>query len=285
MTNLEEVIKCGLGPARVLKSPVRLRFLGLTLIVLTVAFNRPLLELVRYSQKDELYSHVVLMPLISAYLVWNRRRELISGSDMKVGSGWLMGMAGLLALAGYILGLSAGWTPQQTDALSILVFAFVCMVNASCFLAAGKANAPKLVFPLGLLFLMVPLPTGIEKLITSFLQVASADVSYVLLKLTGTPILRDGLVFILPGLPIAVAEECSGIRSTLVLFITSLLAGHLFLRSPWRKWVLALAIVPIGIIRNGFRIAVISSTTAYVDRAIIDLPPHHKGVPLFFVLS
>src|SRR5436190_22517396 len=89
----------------------------------------------------------------------------------------------------------------------------------------------------------------------------------------------------LPGLPIAVAEECSGIRSTLVLFITSLLAGHLFLRSRWRKSVLALAIVPIGILRNGFRILVISWTTIYVNRGIIDGPLHHKGGPLFFVLS
>jgi exosortase/archaeosortase family protein len=99
------------------------------------------------------------------------------------------------------------------------------------------------------------------------------------------PVLRDGLSFKMPGLTIKVAEECSGVRSTFVLFITSLLAGHLFLRTRWKKIVLVLLILPIGVLRNAFRITTISWLTVNVDSGIIDSALHHRGGPIFFVLS
>jgi exosortase/archaeosortase family protein len=93
------------------------------------------------------------------------------------------------------------------------------------------------------------------------------------------------LAFQLPGLRIFVAEECSGIRSTLVLFITSLLASHLFLRTRWRKIVFVLMVFPIGVFRNALRITSISWLTVNVDSGIIDSAFHHRGGPIFFVLS
>ena len=69
------------------------------------------------------------------------------------------------------------------------------------------------------------------------------------------------------------------------LFITSLLAGHLFLRSPWKKTALALAVVPLAILRNGFRIFTIGMLCVHVDPAMIKSPVHTRGGPLFFVLS
>jgi exosortase len=158
------------------------------------------------------------------------------------------------------------------------------MAAVSTFLL-GKANFERAAFPVGFLFLMVPLPEAAVRSFTLFLQHASANAAYVLISMTGTPVFRDGLVFTLPGLELVVAEECSGIRSTLVLLITSLLAGHLFLRKPWGKWMLAMAVVPIGILRNGFRIMTISWLTVNVDHGIIDGPIHHQGGPFFFVLS
>jgi exosortase/archaeosortase family protein len=89
----------------------------------------------------------------------------------------------------------------------------------------------------------------------------------------------------LPGIVIQVAQECSGIRSSLVLFITSLLASYLFLKSPWRRAVLVSLVIPLAILRNGFRILVIGLLCVYVGPQMINSVIHHRGGPLFFALS
>jgi exosortase/archaeosortase family protein len=70
-----------------------------------------------------------------------------------------------------------------------------------------------------------------------------------------------------------------------VLFITSLLASHLFLKSPWRRIVLVAFVIPLGIVRNGFRILVIGLLCVHIGPYMIDSVIHHQGGPLFFALS
>lgn len=61
-----------------------------------------------------------------------------------------------------------------------------------------------------------------------------------------------------------VAPQCSGIRSSLVLFITSLIGGYLFLRSPWRRFALAAFVLPLALLRNGFRVFVLGQLCVQV---------------------
>ena len=75
------------------------------------------------------------------------------------------------------------------------------------------------------------------------------------------------------------------IRFLMVLFITSLLAGRLFLRSPWKRAVLCLVVIPLALLRNGFRIFVLGELCAHIGPEMIDSPVHHHGGPLFFALS
>jgi exosortase/archaeosortase family protein len=84
---------------------------------------------------------------------------------------------------------------------------------------------------------------------------------------------------------ITVAQECSGIRSTWVLIITSLLASYLFLRSPWRRALLVAIVVPLGVARNAFRILVLALLCVHEGPHMIDSPLHHRGGPIFFALS
>ena len=97
--------------------------------------------------------------------------------------------------------------------------------------------------------------------------------------------LRDGTIFQLPGIVIEVAQECSGIRSSWVLFITSILASYLFLQSPWRRVLLVAFVIPLGIARNGFRILVIGLLCVHVGPQMINSVIHRQGGPLFFALS
>ena len=81
------------------------------------------------------------------------------------------------------------------------------------------------------------------------------------------------------------AEECSGIRSFLALTITGVLAGHLLLRTGWARGTLALAILPIAIVKNAVRIVVLSLLAIHVDKSFITGSVVHSrgGIPLFFV--
>jgi exosortase C (VPDSG-CTERM-specific) len=140
-------------------------------------------------------------------------------------------------------------------------------------------------FAVVFLIFLVPLPTAWENAIEIFFQYTSAEAAALLFAVTGSSVFRDGLVFQLPGITIQVAQECSGIRSSLVLFITSLVAGHMFLQSPWRRAALTLVVIPLAIVRNGFRIYTIGWLCVHVSPTMIDSAIHRHGGPLFFALS
>lgn len=223
-------------------------------------------------------------------------------------------IAGLVLIIGYGIARFTGLALPYVDRIAWQMASFACFVIAIVLAHRGFTaypTAPALpislpqlkpvlgpqspvlvqrsnhysLFPLLFLFFLVPIPTPVENALEIFFQHASAEVSEWFFGLTGTPQFRAGLTFQLPGLRIEVAQECSGIRSSFVLFITSLLAGHMFLRAPWRRWFLAAFVVPLGIIRNAFRIVSISLLTIHLDAKIIDGPLHHRGGPIFFLLS
>ena len=86
------------------------------------------------------------------------------------------------------------------------------------------------------------------------------------------------------ALDVEVAEQCSGIRSGLSLFITSLLMGHIFLRSPWRRLWLVLAAFPITIFKNGLRIVTIYWLTIHPSMGSLTVWVHrYGGIPFSFL--
>ena len=192
-------------------------------------------------------------------------------------------MAGLAVL---IVWLAAGMPARPAEnylAPVILTFLFLFAGVISWFL--GREFLKTFAFPLALLVFFIPVPTFLRDGIDVFLQHGSAAVANALFAVSGLPFYRDGLLFHLPGITIQVATECSGIHSTIALLITSLLAGYVFLRKPWSRALLALVVIPLALLRNGFRIFVIGQLCAQIGPQMIDSPIHHRGGPLFFTLS
>lgn len=259
---------------------------GVGLGVLLVAFGWPLFELFRYAYRSDVYSYILLMPFVTAYLVWQKRREL-AASLGSPSAGWVVFAAcAALLLGGYGIARTEVWQPSENDALTIVTLAFVCSLVAVCLYACGGAATRLLAFPLALLAVFLPpAPDVVLNGLTVFLQHASAEVAYGFLLVSGTPVLREGLVFHLGSIVLEVAEECSGIRSSLVLVITSLLAGHWFLQSPWKRAVLTFAVIPLGVIRNAFRIFTLAMLCEHIDPEMIHSAIHQRGGPVFFALS
>jgi exosortase len=140
-------------------------------------------------------------------------------------------------------------------------------------------------FPLFFLAFMIPLPEAAVDFLENASKEASAEVANWLFLISGTPVLRAGAVFQLPGITIEVAKECSGIRSSLVLVITSLLAANMFLHTTWRRALLVCAVIPLGLLRNGLRILVISLLCVHIGPQMINSVIHRRGGPVFFVAS
>jgi exosortase C (VPDSG-CTERM-specific) len=154
-----------------------------------------------------------------------------------------------------------------------------------CGLFVGGETFRAMRFPLCFLVFVVPFPTLVQNGLESFLQRGSALAAYGMYQLSGTPVFYHDLNFQLPGFALQVAPECSGIHSSLVLFLTSLVAGHLFLRSPWKRGILALAVLPLGLVRNGFRIFAIGQLCIHIGPQMIHSVFHRDGGPIFFALS
>jgi exosortase len=136
-----------------------------------------------------------------------------------------------------------------------------------------------------MLLLSIPIAPAIVEVAEVALQRGSADVTHVLFRLTATPVFRQDLIFSLPGLTIEVAEECSGIRSGISLLITALVLSYLFLRAGWTKACFILLTVPIAIVKNAARITILSLLGVYVSPDYLHGPLHHRGGPLFSILS
>jgi exosortase/archaeosortase family protein len=96
---------------------------------------------------------------------------------------------------------------------------------------------------------------------------------------------QDETVLAMPGLTIEVAKECSSIRSSFMLVVTSMVMAHVLLRSVAGKVVVVLAAIPLSIVKNGLRVFTLSAISVYVDPAILNSPLHHQGGIVFLAVA
>lgn len=263
------------------------RFWPMALLV-TGVFALPLWELVRLSLKSELHSHLLLIPVVSWY-VWRfldeKKPAAANKASKRISSGAMFaGGLGLAATAFYFCLRSTQRLPV-TEYLWAGVLGYLLMLLAAGLSTVGWGRLRGHQFSIWFLVFFIPLPLAVTDLMSVALQHGSAEVTDWMLQLSGLPVLRENLEFRLPGLTIRVAEECSGVRSTLVLFITSLIAGRMFLQTGWRRAALALLTIPLGLLRNAARITVLGWLSVNVDPGVIHGPLHHQGGPIFFALS
>jgi len=261
---------------------VRTRGYVLYVAVVALLFLAPLARLMQHAAVSDLHSHILLVPLIAGYLLYDRRHSLPPAGRPSAGGAVLGGGIGLAALAAGI-----GWRESLSvnDYLALMSFAFVSLVAAGGFLLLGARWMAAAGLPVAFLGFLVPLPDAAVRWLEGASTIASAEAAALYFSIAGTALVRHGTVFELPGIVLEVARECSGIRSSWVLFITSVLASHLFLDSPWRRLVLVAFVIPLGVLRNGFRVFVIGMLCVRIGPHMIDSAIHRQGGPLFFALA
>jgi len=251
------------------------------LVILCGAFALYLRELTAFAAHSQVHSYILLIPLVTAYLIYIRWKHLSRELSSSWGYALLSAAAGIGALLASQYFIDLG----QNDYVTLIALSFFCFVIAGIFLFLGNKWARSAMFPLFFLAFMIPLPEAAVDLLENASKQASAEVANWLFLISGTPFLRNGTLFQLPGITITVAKECSGIRSSLVLVITSLLAANMFLHTTWRRALLVCAVIPLGLLRNGFRVLVISLLCVHIGPDMINSVIHRRGGPVFFALS
>jgi exosortase len=253
-------------------------------IALFAGMSNVLRDLVAYASGWSKHnaSQVLIVPLITATLIFLSRKTIFRHVQYDIGWGALIMLVGgsLLAFA-----QTRNLNLEEGDELAFTLFPVLVIWWGGFVLFYGVRAFKESLFPLLFLLFCLPIPSALMNASISFLQHASADVAYVILKITGMPIYRDDVIFTLPGLTVEVAPECSGIRSAISLVILSLLTGNMALHSWQRKLVLVLAAIPVSIFKNALRISTLSFLAIHIDHRILTSRLHREGGIPFFVAA
>jgi exosortase len=255
---------------------------GLWILSCLAIFWATATELLHYSMGNDNASHIVLIPVIAAWLIYLEQKRIFQTTNFDYVPGAVLTAVGIFA-ALFTMRAGAGWSP--TDRLTGYTLALVTLLIAGFVTIFGRRAARDGRFSLLFLFLMVPLPDAMLDYFIYWLQKGSADIAEMIFDLAGVPALRDGFVFHLAHLSIEVAKECSGIRSSIALLILALLVGHLFLRTFWKQALFVTLGLVIMIVKNGIRIATLTILAQYVDSSFLFGRLHREGGIVFFLIG
>src|SRR5713226_3626507 len=223
------------------------------------------------------YTHILLIAPLSVALIYLERNTLRVPFERTLRAG-----ASLLT-TGLLMRVVAGWGAAMPNdvRLSLNILALVVWWLGSVIFCFGTRAFRSFLFPLCFLFLIVPIPESALNWTIEWLQQQSAITARIMFRVAGVPVTRDGIMLSIPGLDIEVARECSSIRSSLMLVVTTMVLAHLFLRSWWRKTLLIVATIPLSVAKNGLRIFTITMLGTRVDPRFLDGKLHHNGGIIF----
>lgn len=208
-------------------------------LLLLLAFAADWADMAGQWWNSSTYNHVVLVPPILGWLVWQRRRELARLTP----SGWWPGVVlfgGAVVL--WVLGSFAGFDlARQAGA--------VAMLGALVLAVLGPRVGWALAFPLGYMAFLVPFG---DELIAP-LQTITAKLTIALVHLSGIPAAIDGVFIDTPAGLFEVAEACSGIKFLIAMVALGVLVSHLCFASGWRRVGFMVLAVTVPILANGVR--------------------------------
>lgn len=241
-------------------------------------FRNALGDLVRYAVGEDFGTHILFVLPISAYLIYHKRDRIFAEASK-------LHPRPILIVVAAVVGCSAYLYVREFDSLWLKILGLIVIWVAGFGAFYGMRALREACFPLAFLILLVPAAKPFIDRVIAFLQAGSAAVAFWLFSTLHVPVVRDGVIFHIPTLDLEISHECSGIRSSMVLLLTTLLVGEFALRSVWAKSLLVLALVPIVIAKNGLRIVTIALLTVYVNRGFIHGWLHQSGGMVFYLLG
>lgn len=221
------------------------------------------------------FSYGFLIPILFGYLIWAKKDRI---RTIPLTVSW-MGLPLLgFSLILYAFGVAAAESFVQRVSMIMTLWGLVL------FLAGGTLFR-EILFPLAFLFFMVPIPYVLFKAFAFHLRLLNAQISADLVQWMGIPVFLEGYFLHLPQIILEVADVCSGLAS-----ILSLLAiGALYAYGSQKKWlprlILFLAVIPIVILTNNFRITLTAVLVYYFGNDVLQSLFHTFHGTVNFLLS
>ena len=202
----------------------------------------------RWFAKESYYGHGILIPIISLYIVW-QRRELLKKA--KISSG----MSGLIFIA---VGLFIHIICMLLKVYFISGFSLILVIYGLILFFFGKEMTKRLIFPIFFLLAMVPLPLVLIGNLTVKLKLFAAQCATFTLNRIGFPSILDGSIIRMPNSSTTVGAPCSGLRSLISLLTLGLIFSFFMKVSYFKKGLLLLSAMPIAMATNILRIIILA---------------------------
>ena len=260
---------------KTLKKPIAL--FVLFEIIISVIYASVLISFLKFLDHNiygDLYSYIYLIPFISFFLFFQKKEHILAKINRFSPLGILIIIAGIIL---YIFSQYFRAKLSPNDYFSMAISSWLIISLGGFLLFCGKNAFIEAMPALCFLVFMIPIPSPILNWYIEFLRKASETVSYYAFVLLGIPVFKTGNLFQLPNYTLEVARQCSGVRSSIGLWITAFLSSCLFLHKLRYRLLVLLSVIPIAIIKNGLRIVTLGILASYVDPIYITNHWLHKG--------
>ncbi len=247
----------------------------------------PIAKTLFLALQDDQYTHILLIVPISAALIFVERKRLNSprfSSGRQPATNIVSGILFVVAI-GLLIVTTRTWLAGSGLKLTYAMTGLVVWWLASFIACFGLAAFRIFLLPVCFLFWIIPWPQSFLDLLIRLLQQYSASGVSWTFQLFGIPVLRNGVILSIPGLTIEVARECSSIRSSLILLVSSIVLAQFFLRSIARKTIVTLIAVPLSVAKNVVRIFTLSMLGVHVNRGFLTGRLHHQGGVVFYMAA
>lgn len=219
---------------------------------------------------NETYSQGFLIPIVSIFLIWQKRDLLHEQNNNK---------SPLLFIVSLIIYMAG----QLTGAIFITTISLIPFILGTVLFFKGIKAMLAITFPVLFLIFAIPLP-GLES-VTLTLQGISTVLATQMAQVSGVTCSYEGCQIFMGGNIFDIAPACSGLNSIISLYTIVALLSYLIPDPLTDRFILFAAALPLAIVANGFRIAM---TLVISSRYGVDIGMdyfHDWGGITFYIIA
>jgi exosortase D (VPLPA-CTERM-specific) len=209
--------------------------------------------MVEWWNTREEYSHGIMIPFITLFLIWQRKHLL---ELIEFEGSWL-------GVAITFIGVSIFLVAELGNLWTVIMYSFLLTLYGVVLSVLGSRAFRVILMPLLILAFMLPLPNFLYNDLSEQLQLISSQIGVAFIRLFDISVYLEGNVIDLGSYKLQVVEACSGLRYLFPLMALGFIAAYFFTGAFWKKAIIFLSTIPITVLMNSLRIGAIGVTVEY----------------------